>query len=503
MVRQRPRDLHKPQALHGHVVLPADPRRRSGVEERAVAVTAERPLRLPGIAFVVGVHRVEVQLAGDVVDEGQRPHHARRSCGRVDHVAWPAAERGVEDRISVAAAAVGHAALVPPEALVPRAGCRARAGRVLLPDAVEQRGPLVHVCKRVGPGRRHQAAYVRRILAQLSRLLRHARERRWRRLVLDVPEEPIEPAPLAEVLLPLPAPGSPLRPGEAGGLAQLYRRPARSSRGGRAVEERRHFGVVARPIDADVVAALAERGRILGAPEESDAPPQGDQVVGAGQLARRIDVAAVSLRGRVSGEPERGGERRRGRQIEGADADLYWHVRRPAAPGEPDRARQARRSGSPRHAGLDEDGLRATGGDVDGKRVPFFAVDGVSDRDQRVRPFAGSALWPGRMLENDGGDAIQIEMRLAARRGGQAGHRALHHQLSSDALATGGDKTDARVLRRGRRARIGTHLGRFVRDPDLQRSEDPEHGARNCGALRRTATCLAVSSLALHCRNGA
>src|SRR2546428_433012 len=274
---------------------------------------------------------------------------------------------------------------------------------------------------------------------------------RRRGLVLDVPEEPIGPAPLAEVLLPLPAPGSPLRPGEAGGLAQLYRRPARSSRDRRAVEERRHFGVVARPIDADVVAALAERGRILGAPEERDAPPQGNQVVGAGQLARRIDIAAVSLRGRVSGDPERGGERGRSRQIEGADAALYGHARSPAAPGEPDGARQARRSGSPRHAGLDEDGLRATRDDVDGKRVPLFAVDGVSDRDQGVRPFAGCALWPGRMLENDGGDAIQVVMRLVARAGGQAGARALHHQLRSDALATGGDKTDARGLGRGRR----------------------------------------------------
>src|SRR5207237_6556662 len=113
----------------------------------------------------------------------------------------------------------------------------------------------------------------------------------------------------------------------------------------------------------------------------------------------------------------------------------------------------ARRSGSPRHAGLDEDSLRATGGDVDGKRVPFFAVDGVSDRDQRVRPFAGSALWPGRMLENDGGDAIQIEMRLAARRGGQAGHRALRYQLNSDELATRGDKTDGRDHCRRRTAR--------------------------------------------------
>src|SRR5205085_10100568 len=269
-----------------------------------------------------------------------------------------------------------------------------------------------------------------------SRLLLYARERRRRRLVLDVPEEPIEPAALAEVVLPLPPPGSLLWPGEACGLPQLHRRPSCSSRNRGAVEERPHFGVVARPIDADVVAPPAGGGRMLGPPEEGDAPAQGDQVVGTGQLARSVDVAAVSLRGRVPGEPERGGERRRGRQIERADADLHRHVRAAAAPGETDRARQVRWSSSTRYAGLHEDGLRTVRGDVDGKGAPLFAVDGVSSGDQRVRPFTGGALRAGRVLQDDGSDAIEIEARLAPRGGGQAERRPAHHQLRSDALAT-------------------------------------------------------------------
>ena len=102
------------------------------------------------------------------------------------------------------------------------------------------------------------------------------------------------------------------------------------------------------------------------------------------------------------------------------------------------------------------------------------------------------------MLQDDGGDPIEIQARLAPGGGGQADRRPAHHQLRSDAFATGGGKADARRRGGGWRARIGPHLVRFVSDPDLQRSEHPEHGARNCGALRRAATCLALSSLALH-----
>src|SRR5439155_14854745 len=160
---------------------------------------------------------------------------------------------------------------------------------------------------------------------------------------------------------------------------------------------------------------------------------------------------------------------------------LNRNVRRAAAPGELDRPCHPRRTASARNARLDEDRLCAALRDFHRKGAPVLAVDGVAHRDERVGPFPRLPVGTGGMLEEDGADAVQTELRLAPGHRSQTKRRPADHHLRSHAFTASRRQADARRLRDRWRPRIGAHLVRLVCDPDLQRCEKPEHRSGKVG----------------------
>src|SRR5580704_3424631 len=94
-----------------------DASRRPGIEQRPVAVSAKRVGARPRVRRVVRIYGVEIELALDTREKGERPHRAIRSQRMVDHIRGPAGVGVVDRRVSTQTVApVRAAALVPPDA---------------------------------------------------------------------------------------------------------------------------------------------------------------------------------------------------------------------------------------------------------------------------------------------------------------------------------------------------------------------------------------------------